>query len=211
MPDHVMKTARDFPMPEWMPEEFRATFEFARAAHVPQIRKYTGDPYIVHPIDVFRRLQEGIRRACVSPTDEAYLRVRMTPVLHAALLHDTVEDCGTSLTEIEKLFGPEVAECVFWVTDTLTQKQGNRETRKRLEALRIAAAPTAVQCLKLADIASNTTSIVEHDTDFAVVYLKEKHHMMRQMMTKGFGAHDRRVQDLFTFMYRQALDNVGEQ
>lgn len=208
MPEHVIQTARDFRMPEWMPEEFREAFEFARGAHVKQIRKYTGDPYIVHPVDVMKRVFDGIVDTTSSDADQHHLMILMGPVLKGSLLHDTVEDCGVSLTEIEKRFGPEVAEVVFWVTDTLTQDQGNRETRKRLEALRVAAAPTAVQCLKLADIASNTSSIVEHDADFAVVYLKEKHRMMRLMAEGDYRPVDAHIKKLFQHLFRQAADHV---
>ena len=64
---------------------------------------------------------------------------------------------------------------------------GNRATRKRLSCEGLAAASGEVQTIKLADLISNTASIVEHDPDFARVYLKEKAALLRAM-AKGNAA-----------------------
>lgn len=45
-------------------------------------------------------------------------------VLQAALLHDTVEDTGTSLEEIEKVFGVAVRIVVNEVTDDKSLSKG---------------------------------------------------------------------------------------
>ena len=63
---------------------------------------------------------------------------------------------------------------MFWLTDPPTVKGGpNRAERKRMTRERYAIAPAEAQTVKCADIISNTVSIVEHDPDFAVVYLSE--------------------------------------
>ena len=59
-------------------------FAFAAQRHAGQVRK-SGEPYVVHPLGV----------ACIC----AELRAE-TPVIVAALLHDTVEDTQTTLEEI---------------------------------------------------------------------------------------------------------------
>lgn len=46
----------------------------------------------------------------------------------AAYLHDTVEDCGTSLKEIEKGFGVRVMEIV----DILSKKEGEKDHIERI-------------------------------------------------------------------------------
>jgi len=174
----MLELAANYPCPKWLPEKLVPAFEFAREAHKNQFRKYTGDPYIVHPLDVLSRFLGAISECSANIITKAIVEAELFPVLQACLLHDTVEDCGVSLTTIEKEFGQATAEAVFWVTDTLTSAQGNRQTRKRLESLRLAAAPVRVRCLKLCDIISNTTSIVENDPDFAVVYIREKAHLL---------------------------------
>lgn len=134
---------------------------FARTAHdaVSQRRKYTGEPYIVHPIAV---------AATVA-------RVRHTDVmLAAALLHDTVEDTRVTLDDIEREFGAEVRDLVYWLTDISTLADGNRATRKALDRTHIGRAPTSAKTIKLADLLDNTVSIVAHDSVFAPIYLREK-------------------------------------
>jgi (p)ppGpp synthase/HD superfamily hydrolase len=71
--------------------------EFAAAAHRGQYRKGTRIPYIVHPLGVARTLIE------LNCADE---------VVVAGLLHDTVEDAGVTLEEIESRFGSRVAVLV---------------------------------------------------------------------------------------------------
>ena len=134
---------------------------FATAAHaaVGQTRKYTGEPYVVHPMEVASLVESvGGTEAMVA----------------AALLHDVLEDTGVTVDVLEELFGSEVADLVLWLTDVSKPGDGNRSTRKALDRQHSAAAPAAAQTVKVADLISNTRSIVAHDPGFAKVYLEEK-------------------------------------
>jgi len=144
---------------------------FATAAHaaVAQLRKYTNEPYIVHPTEVVSIVET------VPHTDE---------MLAAAWLHDTVEDTGVTLELIRSEFGDEVADLVGWLTDVSRPDHGNRAARKAVDRAHTAAAPAAAQTIKLADLISNTKSIVEHDPKFAATYLVEKRQLL-EVMTKG--------------------------
>lgn len=142
---------------------------FAKWAHRKQKRKYTNDPYIVHPVEVMNIV------ATVPHTKE---------MLMAALLHDVVEDCGVSNQTIDLLFGIEVADKVWWLTDPVYTEKLNRKARKEGDCIRLSMAPADVQTIKLADLASNSKSIVEHDPKFAVTYLKEKAALLK-VLTKG--------------------------
>ena len=135
---------------------------FATAAHaaVGQLRKYTNEPYVVHPIEV-----AGIVSKVPGATDE---------MIAAAYLHDVVEDTGVTIELIRKEFGDEVAELVGWLTDVSRPDHGNRAQRKAVDRAHTAGAPAAAQTIKLADLISNTRSIVEHDEKFAKTYLAEK-------------------------------------
>ena len=136
-------------------------YEFSAFSHRGQKRKYTGDPYIVHPVEVSGILTDNVKDAT-------------TAMVCAALLHDVVEDCGVTLEEIRSLFGDEVEDLVFWLTDPPTVKGGpNRAERKRMTRERYTIAPAEAQTIKCADIISNTSTIVQHDPDFAKVYLSE--------------------------------------
>jgi (p)ppGpp synthase/HD superfamily hydrolase len=144
---------------------------FATAAHaaVGQLRKYTFEPYIVHPEEVASMVMaHGGTDAMVA----------------AAWLHDTVEDTGVSIELIRKEFGSEVSDLVGWLTDVSRPEQGNRAVRKAIDRAHTAAAPAEAQTIKLADLIANTRSIVEHDADFARVYLAEKRQLL-EVMTKG--------------------------
>ena len=141
---------------------------FAAQAHGNQKRKYTGDPYITHCFEVAQTVQ------AVGGTCEQIV---------AAILHDTVEDTDVTIGEIEKNFGMVVATYVEWLTDC-EGSMGNRATRKEIDRERLAQAPAEVQTIKLADLLSNTKSIVERDPKFAVLYLSEKRELLK-VLTKG--------------------------
>lgn len=135
---------------------------FATAAHaaVGQTRKYTNEPYIVHPAAVAKIVAS----------------VRHTPeMLAAAWLHDVVEDTEVTLSQIGEEFGVDVANIVFWLTDASRPEDGNRAARKAIDRAHIGTAPAAPQTVKVADLIDNTRSIALYDPDFAVVYRREKH------------------------------------
>ncbi len=68
--------------------------KFSAEKHKTQRRKGAeGSPYTNHPIEVAQKLWEAGT-------------VRNISVIVAAILHDTVEDTETTLSEIEEQFGP---------------------------------------------------------------------------------------------------------
>lgn len=142
-------------------EAVMAAARFAADAHraVGQERKYVGGPYIVHPLEV---------ALLVAGAGEG------AGAVAAALLHDVVEDTERTLAEVEAAFGEDIARIVKGLTDTSTPADGNRAARKAKDRARLAAANAKVQTVKLADLISNSRSIIAHDPKFARVYLKEK-------------------------------------
>ena len=86
-------------------------FHFANEAH-RDMRRNSGEPYIIHPIRVARIVNQEIGLGAKS--------------VAAALLHDVVEDCDVPLEKIEKEFGPKIASLI----DGLTKISGtyNKET-----------------------------------------------------------------------------------
>ena len=144
---------------------------FATAAHaaVGQTRKYTGEPYVVHPMEVASIVESvGGTEAMVA----------------AALLHDVLEDTGVTVDVLEEQFGSEVTDLVLWLTDISKPEDGNRSTRKALDRQHSAAAPAAAQTIKVADLISNSRSIVAHDPGFAKVYLEEKR-LLLDLLTRA--------------------------
>jgi guanosine-3',5'-bis(diphosphate) 3'-pyrophosphohydrolase len=82
-------------------EMIRQAYEIAVQAHSKQRRK-SGEPYILHPIEVARICAEEIG---LGPT-----------AVVAALLHDVVEDTDVSLDDIKKQFGDKICRLVDGLT-----------------------------------------------------------------------------------------------
>ena len=93
--------------------------DYAEAKHASQTRK-DGSPYIIHPLAVAQIVTE--------------MGLDIDAIL-GALLHDTIEDTDTSHEDIEKLFGPTVAELVEGVTK-LTRADFSSREQAQMENLR---------------------------------------------------------------------------
>lgn len=151
---------------------------FATAAHaaVGQVRKYTGEPYIVHPADVV-----DILRVYCGPCGTQDFRT----MEDAAWLHDVVEDTKVSIDVIRTEFGASVAAIVDGLTAKDKPEDGNRATRKRNELIRLSKCCKLVKTVKLADLISNTRSIEEHDAHFASTYMEEKRALLDHALKDG--------------------------
>jgi (p)ppGpp synthase/HD superfamily hydrolase len=142
---------------------------FADNAHGSQMRKYTPERYIVHPI----RVMETCRRYDTHIT-----------VLAAALLHDVLEDTEVDritmldflLTLMSKDEASKTLVLVEELTDVYTKKtypQWNRKKRKQMEHERLTHICPEAQTIKYADILDNSKEITEKAPDFAPRYLQE--------------------------------------
>jgi (p)ppGpp synthase/HD superfamily hydrolase len=163
---------------------------FARGRHARQQRKYTGEPYFGHLAEVAGLVS--------SVTDDP-------ATIAAAYLHDTVEDTTTSIDEICTHFGADVADLVAAVTDVSKPSDGNRAYRKAMDRDHLAGAPGRAQTIKLADLLSNTSSIVAHDPGFAAVYLREKAALL-EVLTHGDGD----LYQLACTAYQEAIARLSE-
>lgn len=144
---------------------------FSRCAHqaAGQVRKYTNEPYYLHP-------------AAVADMVAAQVPDASPETIAAALLHDVVEDTPITHAEIAELFGDTVAGMVYDLTDQYTDPaEGNRAERKAKERDRLSNISPEAQTIKYADLIDNTVSIAKHDPDFARVYLKEKRALLDVM------------------------------
>ncbi len=121
-------------------------FNFSLSLHKGQTRS-SGEPYISHPLEVAKILA-GLQLDSVT--------------IATGLLHDTVEDTVTSLEEIEKNFGPEIASLVDGLTkiskinfQTSEEKQAEN-FRKMILAM---AKDLRVILVKLADRLHNMRTL----------------------------------------------------
>ena len=143
--------------------------QFAVQAHGPQKRKYTGDPYIVHPIEVSQIVK-------TVPHTNA--------MIAAAILHDVIEDTEATYDDVAVNFGTVVADLVEELTDVSKPEDGNRAVRKALDRAHLAKASADAQTIKLADIISNTKDIKANDPKFAKVYIPEMKALL-EVLDKG--------------------------
>lgn len=142
---------------------------YATNAHGSQMRKYTPELYIVHPV----RVMETCKRYTNDPC-----------ILSAALLHDVLEDTHVTaeemkaylLTLMNAVMADRTLKLVVDLTDVYVKTKFpnlNRRSRKNKELERLEKTSPDSQTIKYADIIDNTTEIVKHDPDFARVYLYE--------------------------------------
>lgn len=153
---------------------------FADKAHGNQMRKYTPDRYIVHPVRVMK--------TCKTVTSDI-------TVLAAALLHDILEDTPVTKEElhaflVQLLSEEEVRKTIKLVeelTDVYVQEnypELNRKKRKQLEATRLEKTSATAQTIKYADIIDNAPEITEKDPDFAKIFIPE-YVTLLERITKG--------------------------
>ncbi len=96
-------------------KQIRTAFELAVDSH-KDMRRKSGEPYIIHPINVARIV-----------SDEMGLDA--TSVI-CALLHDVVEDTEVTLEEIEQIFNKEISKIV----DGLTKISGIFDLNSSIQA-----------------------------------------------------------------------------
>jgi len=153
---------------------------FAEKAHGEQLRKYSPEKYIVHPVRVMEMCKQYNPKL---------------PVLAAALLHDVLEDTSVKKEEIrlflsglmEKNEAEYTFKLVVELTDIYLKKdypKWNRRKRKAREAERIEKTSGDSQTIKYADIIDNCREISVKDPDFAAVFLRECKSLLAKI-TKG--------------------------
>ena len=133
-------------------EKLKRAYEYASAAH-KGVKRKSGEPYIIHPIEVALILSD--------------LRMDVD-TLCAALLHDTIEDTDTTAAALEEQFGVQVSQLVQGVTkitrievESLTDEQA-ATMRKMFVAM---SKDIRVIVIKLADRLHNmrTLSALKED------------------------------------------------
>ncbi len=126
----------------------RKAWEFCVAHHEGQMRA-SGEPYIIHPLEVAEVLVE--------------MKLDATAVA-AALLHDAVEDTPATSEEIGERFGDQVAHIVEGVTKIDKIQFANREDRQAENVRKMLLAMVSdvrVVLIKLADRLHNMRTL-EH-------------------------------------------------
>lgn len=149
-PDEVLDLAKKVYSRDQL-KKLSSAIDFASKKHTGQKRK-SGEDYITHPLSVASLLIDW--------------RMDIDTVI-AGVLHDTVEDTDTTLAEIKKIFGKDVAILVDGVTKVSKARAGMKDidsylpsTKDNLTKLMIAVGKDIrVIIIKLADRLHNMQTL----------------------------------------------------
>jgi (p)ppGpp synthase/HD superfamily hydrolase len=156
-------------------------------AHNEQMRKYTPERYIVHPVRVMNTCREYTNDMTVHA---------------AAILHDVLEDTPVTPNELLEFLTTLMSHAeaertlalVVELTDVYVKDKypkWNRRKRKAKEQDRMSATSADAQTIKYADIMDNCAEIVNHDADFAPLFLHECKALMQRMNRGNRELYDR--------------------
>ncbi|WP_337170385.1 bifunctional (p)ppGpp synthetase/guanosine-3',5'-bis(diphosphate) 3'-pyrophosphohydrolase [Gemmatimonas aurantiaca] len=121
-------------------------YKYSEAAHAGQVR-HSGEPYVSHCVEVARILAD--------------LQLD-TATVASGLLHDIVEDTDITVEDIDREFGPEVAQIVDGLTKIANLPMSSREERQveNYRKLLLSIAKDArVILIKLADRLHNMRTL----------------------------------------------------
>lgn len=156
--------------------------KYAKQAHesIGQVRKYTNEPYIVHP--------RAVAEIVASVTDDQNM-------IAAAWLHDVVEDTPVTLAEITSEFGDDIGRLVDGLTNKSRPEDGNRATRIAMDRRNTSEKDARTKTIKLADLIDNLSGIVAEAPNFAKRYLAEKEQLLA-VLKEGHQELWHRVQEI---------------
>ena len=175
--------------------------EFATKCHEGQVRKYTGEAYIEHPVAVACMLRKYFTFSDDITEDGCI----------AAILHNTVEDTEATHDDIVKRYGETIASYVWFLTKP-EAFVGNRKLRKALDIGRLREAPEVVKAIKLCDLMHNSLSIEEHDPKFWKTFKREAFELV--IIDGGAGlskvAATYSKMDFFLTHYSDFMDRISK-
>jgi guanosine-3',5'-bis(diphosphate) 3'-pyrophosphohydrolase len=138
--------------PQVDPAQIRDAYAFAERKHAEQ-KRLSGEPYVIHPLNVALIATE--------------LKLDL-PSIETSLLHDVVEDTGTSLDEVRTAFGDEVAQLVDGVTKVSKITFQSREEKQAENFRKMIIAMShdiRVVLIKLADRLHNMRTLDSLEAD----------------------------------------------
>lgn len=160
---------------------------FAAEKHAQQKRKgENAEPYFNHLLEVAELI------AASSPDVDVEL-------VMAAFLHDTVEDTGVTLQELEQRFGEDVASLVAEVTD---DKSLPKEIRKQLQVEHTPEKSPRAQTLKLADKISNLRAVLSSPPVGWSLERKRQYFEWARQVISGIASPNKYLKSEFDKAYR---------
>jgi len=146
---------------------FQKAHQFAKQKHSRQKRKFTGEPYIGHPENVFNVLAQI--------TDDVN-------VLAAGLLHDTIEDTETTYEDIKLKFNQKIADLVLELTSD--RDQIRLLGKEQYLVQKMSSMSDRAFIIKLVDRMDNLKDLDKTDCDFTKKYVEETEFILKNLKRK---------------------------
>jgi (p)ppGpp synthase/HD superfamily hydrolase len=157
---------------------------FAVKAHEGQKRKGDKRPYIMHPLSVMWRIYHNKKSA------------NMYLLAAAAILHDTVEDCGITIEQIAKEFGHHVAALVAELT--LDKAQYTLIGKKEYLLQEMNKMSSYALAIKLCDRLDNVSDLKSTKKDFVIKYVEETEYILNNLNRTLSATHKRLIRQIHT-------------
>ena len=167
---------------------------FAAEKHINQRRKDSKQsPYINHPIQVAETLW-------------TVGEVRDLNLLVASILHDTIEDTGTTPEEIKAEFGEDVLALVLEVTD---DKSLPKPVRKQLQVETAPHKTGSAKLLKLADKIGNVHDILVSPPDDWSLERRQEYLLWIKRVVAGLRAVNARLENFYDELLASGKQSLG--
>ena len=167
---------------------------FAAHKHRYQRRKdEDASPYINHPIEV----AENMARVG---------EVNDLATLLAGILHDTVEDTGTTFSELEQAFGLDVRQLVEEVTD---DKNLPKDVRKRLQVEHAPGLSFRAKQIKIADKICNVHDVTHTPPPKWPLERRREYLRWAERVVEGCRGSNANLEHLFDEKLQEAWSKLG--
>lgn len=154
--------------------------KFATKMHEGQVRKYTHEPYITHPIAVAHLVRDYMN-------ENDFSEEEIENAMVVSVLHDVVEDTGATMEDIFEMYGADIASGVWYLTKC-PDYAGNRRIRKKICEDRLARAPLITRIIKTFDMYHNSLTLERDDPKFYKVFMVETETLLERMHTQDIWA-----------------------
>lgn len=155
----------------------------AMELHRGQVRQVSGLPYITHPIEVY---------SIVKKYKESH---NIDNICAAAVLHDTMEDCGISYDLLKIEYNPMIADLVMEVTNDnrMMLLYGGKRNYINQKLNKISSYALVI---KLADILSNVT---DNPTEAQIKRIKHHYDFLASSNARKLSETHKRILDQINY------------
>lgn len=162
-------------------EKLLKVVKLAMNAHAGQYRKYSGVPYLCHPLEVATKLGEFLffHRESLGIS-----RLMCAEMMYAAVAHDILEDCPNTT---EEMISEASSDTALYLVKALTNPSKDstlpRAERKKMDRDHLKGASVYAKMIKLVDRTCNLRDLsLCPDNDFKLKYASESRLLLEECL-----------------------------